>query len=154
MSQPLISFVTHGRNDGFMGDYLWRITTCVNKIARNYAALNRLDEIEILISDWGSEQKTLREAMPLEPAARRVTRFCTVPYAVAARLNQDGEYAYPPAANVSIRRAKGKFIFSYDADGWMPLQTAECVLRIADGESPDGLDLHKSFFWASRQHIP
>ena len=154
MKQPLISFVTHGRNDGFMGDFLWRVATCINQIARNYAALGRLDEIEILIGDWGSEQKTLREAMTLEPAARRVTRFCTVPPAVAARLNQDGDYGYSPAANIPIRRAQGKFIFSMDSDAWMPLTTAEFLLQIADGTNPTDLDLDKSFFWASRQHIP
>jgi glycosyltransferase involved in cell wall biosynthesis/ADP-heptose:LPS heptosyltransferase/ubiquinone/menaquinone biosynthesis C-methylase UbiE/Tfp pilus assembly protein PilF len=154
MKTPLISFVTHGRNDGFMGDFLWRVSTCVNQIARSYAALGRLDEIEILIGDWGSEQKTLREAMTLEPAARRVTRFCTVPPAVAARLNRDGHYAYSPAANIPIRRAKGKFIFSMDSDAWVPLKTADYLLQIADGKNPTGLDLDKTFFWASRQHVP
>ena len=154
MKAPLISFVTHGRNDGFMGDFAWRVSTCINQIARNFATLGRLGEIEILVGDWGSEQKTLREVMTLEPAARHVTRFCTVPPAVAARLNRDGDYGYSPAANIPIRRASGKFIFSMDSDAWMPLKTAEYLLQIAGGQNPTGEDLDNTFFWASRQHIP
>ncbi len=154
MDTPLISFATHGRNDGFMGDFLWRISTCINKIARNFAALGHLDEIEILVGDWGSERQLLREAMVLEDEACRVTRFCTVPVAVAARLNGDGDYGYSPAANIPIRRAKGRFIFSMDADAWMPVETAELLWRIARGEGFKGVDLDRCFFWASRQHIP
>ena len=32
MNSPLISFVTHGRNDGFMGDFIWRVSASIRSI--------------------------------------------------------------------------------------------------------------------------
>lgn len=153
-NQPLISFVTHGRNDGYMGDFLWRLSTCLNKIALGVEAAGRLDQVEILVGDWGSPLPPLREVLPLNEQARRIATFCTVPREIATRHNGDGVYSYPAAANVPIRRARGQFIFSMDSDAYMPQETAAFLLRLAAGEQLPGIDLATSFFWLSRLHIP
>jgi glycosyltransferase involved in cell wall biosynthesis/ADP-heptose:LPS heptosyltransferase/tetratricopeptide (TPR) repeat protein len=152
--EPLISFVTHGRNDGYMGDFLWRLSTCLNKIADGVAAIGRLADVEIVVGDWGSPLEPLKKVLKLNEHAQAITRFCTVTKESADRLNRDGIYSYPSAANVPIRRARGKFVFSMDSDAYMPAETARFLLRIAEGHGPESVDLDRSFFWLSRLHIP
>lgn len=151
---PLISFVTHGRNDGYMGDFLWRLATCIDKIAENYARLGLLNSIEILVADWGGHLGPLHESISLSDSALQVTRFAAVSPATAAIYNGDGIYSYAAAANVAIRRARGQFVFSMDSDAYMPIETAELLWKAALGEYAGNIDLERCFFWLSRKHIP
>lgn len=151
---PLLSFITHGRNDSYMGDFIWRLSLCINKIANNFAKLNLLREIEILINDWGSDEGKLHQVLELNDHAMKVTQFIIVPPAIASKYNGDGIYSYPHAANVAIRRAKGKFIFSMDSDAYMPVETAKSLWKIINNKFPAIFDLDNTFFWLSRKHIP
>src|SRR3546814_15939568 len=64
--------------DQFQGDSLWRLGTSLNYLARQLAALGRLDDAEVIVADWDSTE-TLRDATVLTEEARRIVRFLTVP---------------------------------------------------------------------------
>ena len=56
-SQPgdqskLLTVAVTGRNDDYMGNFKYRLTTCLNYLARNLRDLGRLDEVEVLVTDW------------------------------------------------------------------------------------------------------
>src|SRR5207344_2531201 len=74
---PLVSVVIIGRNDGYMGDYLYRLGTSLAFLARSAERAGLLDEMEVLVVDWASEQP-LSGALTLTAAAHRVTRFLTI----------------------------------------------------------------------------
>ena len=50
----LLSFCIFGRDDDYMLDFRYRITTTINYIARNIKNLGQQGEVEILVTDWGS----------------------------------------------------------------------------------------------------
>ena len=149
----LISFVTHGRNDEYMGDFSWRLSTNINKIASNFQKLGLLNKIEILITDWGSPFECLFNKSNLTIEARKVTRFVFVPVNVVRTFEKGGVYSYPHASNTSIRRSRGKYIFSMDSDAYMPFESAKLLVNfIYNNEYKFNFD--NSFFWLSRKHIP
>jgi glycosyltransferase involved in cell wall biosynthesis len=116
MADIKISFILCSRNDQFQGDSLWRLSTTINHVARQLALLGRLDEAEVIVSDWGSEGVTLRDAAVLTEQARRITRFLTVPPALAKEKQQDSPFGEVIAINAAARRARGDYIGRIDQD--------------------------------------
>src|SRR5687768_7321692 len=111
--RPLVSFVIIGRNDGYMGDYLYRLATSLSFLAQSAEAAALLDQIEVLVVDWAST-RPLSADLPLTAAARRITRFLEVtPEVIAGR---PAEWHPTCAVNVGVRRARGEFIFFTDSD--------------------------------------
>ena len=51
----LISFIFCGRNDNYLGDFKYRITTTISYLCRNLKRIGRLKDIEVIIVDWNSE---------------------------------------------------------------------------------------------------
>ena len=70
----LVSFVIIGRNDDYMGDYLYRLGTSLSFLAQSIERTGSLDEVEVLVVDWASD-RPLACDVPLAPAARRITTF-------------------------------------------------------------------------------
>ncbi len=116
MADTKISFVLCSRNDQFQGDSLWRLGTSINYVARQLAMLGRLDEAEVIVTDWGSETVPLREAVALTEDARRITRFITVPPVLAKEKARDSPFAEVFAINAAVRRARGDYIGRIDQD--------------------------------------
>ena len=108
LRRPLLSFVIAGRNDGFMGDFNWRLSTSINIMARGAAKIGRLQDIEVIIADWNS-QVPLHKVLELVPEARAITRFLCVPDEVAISAQGDTEFDACTALNLGIRRARGEF---------------------------------------------
>jgi hypothetical protein len=88
----LLSLVLCSRNDDFQGDPRWRLETTLNHAARQAALLGRLHDVEIVVADWGSEVP-LRDVVALTEDAARITRFVTVPVALAAAKQRDSPFA-------------------------------------------------------------
>jgi len=51
----LISFIFCGRNDNYLGDFKYRITTAINCLCRNVKKIGRLNDMEVIVVDWNSE---------------------------------------------------------------------------------------------------
>jgi len=174
--RPLLSILSHGRNDQYMGNFKWRLARSLNRFAESIAALGLEEEVELLIVDWGSREP-LRDVILLSDTARSLVKFLQVPQEVAARFNRDSPYSFVHASNCGIRRASGEFIMYCDADTYLPQSSLEKIcgaLRISRqhfgsrGRSPHreeeggGFEAGESlggnpedhFFLASRYHIP
>lgn len=114
-SAPRLSLVLCARNDQFQGDSLWRLETTLNFTARRAAAIGRLDDVEILVADWGSTTP-LRDVTKLGAEASRIVRFLTVPPALAAEKQRDSPFAEVYAINAAVRRARGDYVGRIDQD--------------------------------------
>ncbi len=114
---PKLSFVLCSRNDGYAGNALWRLQTALNVLGVQVAQLgDTAPGVEAVVCDWGSPERSLREALALRPEAAAITRVVEVPPAVAAAHQQDSPFAEVIANNAAIRRARGRHIARIDQD--------------------------------------
>ncbi|MGQ0576765.1 MAG: hypothetical protein ACT4RN_21575 [Pseudonocardia sp.] len=111
----LLSLVLCSRNDSFQGDSLWRLGTSLNYLARQLAALGRLADVEVIVTDWGSAVP-LREVTALTGEAESVVRFLTVGVDLARQQQGDSPFAEVIAINAAVRRARGEYIGRIDQD--------------------------------------
>lgn len=147
-NEPVLSMVVTGRNDDYMGNFKYRITSCLNFAARNLAQLGLLGEVELLVTDWGSEVP-LSQVLPLTPEAALITRFFHVPRAVA------GERFCPVVAtNVALRRGRGRFLMLFDADSLVPRFALRNLIDALAGRVQAPFDLERNLMLFSRYHVP
>lgn len=152
-TSPLLTILIPARNDNFMENFRYRLETTLNFAAKNAHELGLENEIEVLVTDWGSEVP-LWQVLALTPQAKKITRFIIVPPAVAVATQADSEFPIVLAQNAAIRRARGEFIMQTDSDVLITkdyLTRMFHVLRLPAGA--DG-DVKKLFIYAQRRHIP
>ena len=113
--RPALSLVLCSRNDRYQGDSVWRLQTALDYAGRRVAELGREDDVEIVVSDWGSEFP-LRERLELTPEAARIVRFLTIPPEIARAEQKDSPFPEVLALNAAVRRASGEYIGRIDQD--------------------------------------
>jgi len=114
--RPLYSLVTFGRNDNYNPDFLYRLQTMLNFNARALEKIGRLDDVEFVVVDWGSEVP-LREALALKAPTVAATSFLELLPETAARVSDGPSGMHTTRAlNVGIRRAQGEFVGFQGAD--------------------------------------
>jgi|GEM_PF-2914789 len=152
----LISFVMCGRNDDYLGNFKYRITTALNYFARNAEKIGQLERVEIVVVDWNSEQEPLSKALALNAPARIITNFVIVPPEIAKRYHKyPGENINPHIAlNAGIRRAEGRYVFLIPADGLISSFSLHNLFHALENKSSLVFDPQKSFLTISRKLIP
>jgi len=111
----ILSLILCSRNDSYMGNARWRLETTINQTLHHAKEAGFLNEIEILVSDWGSE-KPLRNVLSLIDEAENRVYFLEIPPKVAAKEQKDSKFAEVIALNSVARRANGDFIGRIDND--------------------------------------
>ncbi len=150
----LLSLVVTGRNDNYMGNFQYRLATCLNYIARHLRDLGRLNDVEVLITDWNSEVP-LSKVLPLSPDAGHICRFVCVPPQIAQTQLQPGEVFYPTCAiNTSVRRAQGQFVMLFDADSLFPRYSLQALLDLLDSKTDVLYPLDRVFYFGHRYQVP
>jgi len=130
---PYVSFVTWGRNDGYTPDYVRRVNRATKCLA---SQLDRAGvDSEIIITEWNPppDRPLLLDVLDLPRTLSHVAiRGCVVGpehhthFAGAhERGIQIGE-----AANVAIRRARGRFIAPKASDTFFSPQTIAMIARL------------------------
>ena len=151
--RPLLSVVIIGRNDGYMGDYLYRLATSVSFLARNAESIGLLDRLDVTIVDWASETPLAR-VLPLDPVARRITTFAEVPpEAVRTRFGAMPWLA-STAVNVGVRRARGEYILFTDSDCLWTVPALRALERILTGDEALPAPVRETFCYIRRYQIP
>ncbi len=154
MASKLISFIVSGRNDNYMGNFTYRLTTCINYIAHGAKKLGRLEDVEIVVADWNSDVP-LAEELPLSSEAAQICRFAVVPPAVAKAVQQPEQAFYITCAvNVAIRRTTGQFIMLINADLLIPHYSLRVLLDLVAGKLDLPIDITQTLFFGGRHHIP
>ncbi|MEQ1898881.1 MAG: hypothetical protein ABL971_16025 [Vicinamibacterales bacterium] len=132
LSTPKLSLILCSRNDSYMGNSRWRLQTALNYVAKNIEALGRDADVEILVTDWGSEVP-LREVLTLTSAAQRLTSFIIVPPTTASELQGDSPFPEVLALNAAARRATGRYIGRIDQDTLVGRRFLTTFFEILDG---------------------
>ncbi|MHB1687860.1 MAG: glycosyltransferase [Ignavibacteriaceae bacterium] len=149
----LVTIIVQGRNDGYMGNFEWRLYTNLNKLSQVIHELGLVDEVQIILVDWGSE-KPLANVLTLSEEAKNCLEFVHVPKSIATKYNKDSEYSMVHAINTGIKRAEGKYVLFCDGDTYIPVETMKNLVVNLRRGCIGKLDLRKSLFMASRYHIP
>ncbi len=149
----LLSIVSQGRNDSYMGNFTWRLSTVINKHARNLVMLGAEHDSEILITDWGSRQP-LHQVLDLSDEARQLVRFLLVSPETAKIHDKDAGFSVPHALNCAGRRASGKYLLLADSDVYIPQESMARLLSGLRAGRIGDYPLDETFFWASKRHIP
>ena len=113
--RPLLSLIMIGRNDNYMGDFKWRLTTSCNYMANSLAAIGRPGAVEIVVGDWNSDIPMYKELV-LTAEAHNMVRFVVVPPNIAFPAQKDSIFPGVIVFNVGVRRAWGEYIGLMNSD--------------------------------------
>ena len=137
-----------------MGNFKYRMTSCVNLIARGLESIGYLDSVEILVTDWNSKIP-LHKALSIESNAIGITRFIIVPPEVASEQMQEGKVFHNSyAQNVAIRRAKGKFILHIPADTLLTKFSLLNILQLLKGSLSIPININSCLFFIDLIKVP
>ncbi len=137
-----------------MGNFRYRLATSIDFLAHHLKAIERLDDVEILITDWNSDTPLSKE-LSLSYEAAQICRFVHVPPQIA-RLAQPEDVAFhmSKATNAGIRRGTGQFIMLFDADSLISRFSVKALLDLVGGELPVPFSLKETYFFSGRYQIP
>ena len=150
---PALSLILCSRNDSYMGNSRWRLETTINYVAEQVEALQRTDDVEILVADWGSEVP-LHDVVALGSAAERLTSFLWIPPALARELQRDSPFPEVLALNAAARRAHGEFIGRIDQDTLAGRRFLEVFFDFYEGRRRLHVPLKDALLYANRREIP
>lgn len=151
--KPLLSIVTSARNDNYMGNFQWRLETTINFIAANLKKINRLNDVEFVITDWCSDIP-LRTVLSLNQEAQKITRFIIVSPAAIGKIKTDSDFPASTSFNVAVRRARGRFICLTCTDILWSKNFLISFFDILEGNIKIGGGVKKSLCVFSRKKIP
>lgn len=150
---PLLSIIIPARNDEFMLNFAYRLETTLNFLARNLYALGYLNQVEVVIGDWGSEVP-LHKVLNISQNARQITRYVIVPPEYARPLQGDAEFPIVLVQNTAIRRSRGEYIMQTDSDILFSADFLRKLFDLLNQRLAPQLDLTHGLFGSRRAHIP
>jgi hypothetical protein len=150
----LISFVLCGRNDDYLGDFKYRLTTTINYLCRNVRKIGRLKDIEVIIVDWNSETPLAQEIC-IAKEINEACKFICVPPATASEYNPDNRpFNSSIAPNVGIARADGEFILIMPSDILFSISSLYNLFLLLEKKNNTAFDINKTMMNISRKMIP
>lgn len=150
---PVLSLILCSRNDQYMGNSRWRLQTALDHVAKNVDELGRLEDVEVLVADWGSEIP-LQEVLHLGPAAARIVSFLAIPPALARELQQDSPFPEVIALNAAARRANGKYIGRIDQDTLAGKRFLQTFFELCEGRRQLDAPLASALLFSGHRDIP
>lgn len=150
----MLSILMTGRDDDYMPDFRYRLTTTLNSFAATLARLGHSGDVEVLVTDWGSHVP-MADTIKLSPEAARISRFLTVSPTLVRNL-QDGrdDFHISLSLNVGLRRAKGEFVMVSAADTLFTAPALDTLFRLLSGNVPMPVDVRQTYFLCRRYHVP
>jgi len=150
---PALSLILCSRSDQYMGNSRWRLEQALNYFAKNAHELDREEDVEVIVADWGSETP-LREVLHLSPIASKIVSFVIVPPEIARELQRDSPFPEVLALNAAARRVKGRYIGRIDQDTLVGKRFLRTFFELHDGTIQLGIPLESVLLFANRRSIP
>ena len=147
-----LSLILCSRNDQYMGNSVWRLQTILNYVAKMVHELNHDAQVEILVSDWGSDIP-LRDVIELSPAAARMVAFLHIPPGIAHDLQKDSPFPEVLALNAAARRASGEYIGRIDQDTLVGRRFLELFFALYEGREKLEVPLDSGLLFSNRRII-
>ena len=140
----MISIIMQCKNDNYLGNFMQRFEICIRKQIENIKELGITNDIQIVLTDWGSEIKLI-DSMNIDFS---LIKYIYVSPEIANKYNGDAKYSYVHPINVSARNSDGDIILWGDSDGFLPIESLKLIYELSkDNEK------NSKFYWGSRYHI-
>lgn len=152
-AQPRLSFVSCARNDNYGGNFIWRLETALNFLGDNLDKLDRLEDVEVVVTDWGSENP-LSTVLSLNKAASLITRFVMVSPSLAKGVEPVSEFLWVVAENAAIRRSRGDYVAEIWGDILLTEDFLGQLFRILDGYQEIDVPIDCSMVIGRRRNVP
>jgi hypothetical protein len=149
----IISLILCSRNDSYMGNSRWRLETSINLALHNAKKAGFLEQLEIIVSDWGSEIP-LQDVLQLVPEAEGRVKFIHTPNDIAIIEQKDSKFPEVIALNAAARRASGEYIGRIDNDTIVGVKFFRKFAKLHQKNPTDELDLKDSFLFVERRSVP
>ncbi|MDT7041529.1 hypothetical protein [Candidatus Nitronereus thalassa] len=150
---PKISFIVCSRNDNYMGNPMWRLETTVNYLIKNLVKVDRVQEAEIIIADWGSSTP-IRDVLNIDRAGKDIVRFICIPPSIAKKCQKDSPFSEVHSLNAAARVAKGNYIGRIDQDTLVGEKFLRWFFEVLGHSSQGGSDYENAILFANRKSIP
>ena len=98
-----------------------------------------LDQLKIIVSDWGSEIP-LRDVLQLVPEAEGRVKFVHTPKEIAIIEQKDSKFPEVIALNAAARRASGEYIGRIDNDTVVGEEFLESLPNFTKNNPTDEID--------------
>ena len=136
-----------------MGNSRWRLETSINISLLNAKEANFLEQLEIIVSDWGSDIP-LSEVIELVPEAVGRVKFVYIPTDISRKEQKDSKFPEVIALNAAARRATGDYIGRIDNDTVVGSDFF-CRFQQLHQEGPtETLDMSDAFLFVERKSVP
>ncbi|MGC5198616.1 hypothetical protein, partial [Aphanothece microscopica] len=136
-----------------MGNPMWRLATSINYLSENIFYLGREQEVEIIVSDWGSVVP-IAEVLKLSAKSSEITHFLRIPEEKAKVLQKDSPFAEVFALNAAARASRGLFIGRIDQDTLVEKNFISRFFDAFEKKEDFGIDLSGSYMFAARKQLP
>ncbi|MAH25433.1 MAG: hypothetical protein CMI19_00515 [Opitutae bacterium] len=136
-----------------MGNSRWRLETSINLALLNAKKANFLNDLEIVVSDWGSEIP-LRDVLKLVPEAEGRVKFVHTTNDIATIEQKDSKFPEVIALNAAARRASGEYIGRIDNDTVVGKEFFRKFAKLHQNNPTDKLNLTDSFLFVERRSVP
>ncbi len=152
-SSKLITILLESKLDSVSVNNTWRTTVAINNLSLHISTLGLEESVDIIVSDT-TKDGSLWKTYDLSPEARKVTRFVLMPEHNTPEGNLDNGYGRPKIINSLFRHSSGKYIFLYDADTFLPLDSfTKLIAHLKKGYLHD-YSLNESIFCSSTYALP
>lgn len=151
--KPILSLILCSRNDEYMGNSKWRLEITLNYIANTVYELGRENDVEIIVTDWGSKIP-LHNVLQLNRFAKRLVTFINVPQKLAKELQKDSPFSEVHALNAAARRVKGQYIGRIDQDTLAGKIFFKKFFDLYEGSQTTEVPLDSALLFANRRSIP
>jgi len=136
-----------------MGNSQWRLETTLNLTLLNAKDAGVLDQIEIIVSDWGSVIP-LKDVLSLVPEAEKNVKFLHIPKKISDKEQKDSKFAEVLALNSAARRVSGDYIGRIDNDTIIGFEFFQNFFSVTRNKSNLLFDPEDSFLFVERRSVP
>jgi hypothetical protein len=136
-----------------MGNSCWRLQTALNYVAQQVHELARETDVEILVTDWGSDIP-LREVLELSSDAARMVSFIQILPNMALDLQKDSPFSEVVALNAAARRADGEYIGRIDQDTLVGKRFLENFFELYEGKQKMDIPMQSALFFSNQRMVP
>jgi len=146
-----LTFLFSGRNDFYVANFINRIEYCIDFNLRNIEKINKLNQIEFLIVDWGSElQNKISSKFKLSKAKykNKVKFIHFKKEEIKNKFNIPGNFWVEQAVNAGIVRTKTSHLWMGHHDLILTEQSWLNIFRVIQNKKFD-----KNFFWIPRHFV-
>ena len=151
---PVLSLCFAGRDDNYMLDFKYRVSTCIEHYARSLKSLGRLGQLEIEFVDWGSVAP-LSSSLDLSTEGAALCRFLYVSPEIVRRTQAGSDSFHATrSCNAGLRRARGRYLLLGGADQLLPKSSLESLLRLLNGELDVPIRVEDTLMMVPRLQVP